>query len=152
MVHTTDHTTQHVISRCGKDRNSCETKPAVFFPILLPKVMMKFTRRVGMLGGVYLAPHAANYVIAQNGRIFNNYSLKSRWIAAEYSTEIEKNNCFSIHSLSDLNNTFCGLLCVFWYSILDFQYFRFTNGGETRVCTGYFVVFGSRFIHSVGSE
>ena len=80
--------------------------------------------------------------------------LYFKWIATEYlpSREIEKNNCF-MYSLSDLNNTFCDLLCVFWCSIfLDFQYFRFTNGGETRVYTGHFVLFGSRIIHSVGSE
>ena len=52
--------------------------------------------------------------------IFKDYSLKSRWIAAEYLssrevniqplfTEIEKKNCFSIYSLSDLNNPFCDL-------------------------------------------
>jgi len=55
--------------------------------------------------------------------IFKDCSLKSRWmvlVLAEYLpcrevnilplfTEIEKNNCFSIYSLSDLNNTFCGL-------------------------------------------
>ena len=50
--------------------------------------------------------------------IINNYSLKSRWIVAEYLrsrfaarltflkplfTEIEKNNCFSIYPRSDLN-------------------------------------------------
>ena len=59
----------------------------------------------------------------------------------------------SIYSLSDLNNTFCGLLCVFGYSIfLDFQYFRFANGGETQVYIGHFVLFGSRIIHSVGGE
>ena len=74
----------------------------------------------------------------RTGNIFNNFSLKSRWIAA---------------SLSDLKNTFCGLLCVFWYSIiLNFHYFRFTNGGETGVYTGHFVLFGSRIIHSVGGE
>jgi len=32
------------------------------------------------------------------------------------------------------------------------QYFRFTNGGETQIYTGHFVLFGSRIIHSVGSE
>ena len=68
-------------------------------------------------------------------------------------TKIEKNSSFSIYSLGDLNNTLFGLLCVFWLSFfLDCQYFAFTNGGETRVYTGHFVLFGSRIIHSVGSE
>ena len=30
--------------------------------------MTTFTRRAGMLRDAYLAPHSANYVIAQNGR------------------------------------------------------------------------------------
>ena len=61
----------------------------------------------------------------------------------DYRLKIEKNNCFSIHSLSVLNNTFCGLLCPFWYSIfLDFQYFRFTNealpgGGSQVACRNF---------------
>lgn len=63
----TEHTTQHVISRCGKDKTSCETA-STLFPVLPPKVMTTFTRRLGMLRDTYLAPHSANYVIAQNGR------------------------------------------------------------------------------------
>ena len=36
--------------------------------------------------------------------IFNNYSLKSRGIFLKpLFTEIEKNNCFSIYTRSDLN-------------------------------------------------
>ena len=45
-------------------------------------------------------------------QIFKNYSLKSRWIVADYQflkplfTEIEKNNCqFSIYTRSNLNKT-----------------------------------------------
>ena len=69
----------------------------------------------------------------KNNQIINNYSLKSRFAAryifCRYSPGLKS---FSIYSLSDLNNTFCGLLCVFWYSMfLNFQYFRFTNGGQT---------------------
>lgn len=67
VVHTTEHTTQHVISRCGKDKTSCETA-STLFPVLPPKVMTTFTRRVGMLRDAYLAPYSAHYVIAQNGR------------------------------------------------------------------------------------
>ena len=112
---------------------------------------------------------ANNYWSARHWQItiFNNYYfLKSRWIVAENleSRKVARVNILplslrlkriivlnSIYSLSDLNNIFCGLYCVSWYSIfLDFRYF--TNANETWVYTGHFVLFGTRIIHSVGSE
>ena len=99
--------------------------------------------------------------------INNNYLLKSRGIAAEYLASREavrlnilplsprlKSIIVLVYTQAVISTTlFCGLLCVFWYSIfLDFQYFCFTNGGKTRVYTGHFVLFGSCIIHPLGSE
>ena len=82
-----------------------------------------------------LATDKSQY-FAQPRPIIVNYSLKSRWMVAEYwngevnilplFTEIEKNNCFSIYTLSDLNS-------------ISRRKNRFRNTGETRVYNHHFV-------------
>jgi len=62
----TYNATRHFTLWKGQDQ--LRNKACNLFPVLPPKVMLKFTRRVGMLRDAYLTPHAANYVIAQNGR------------------------------------------------------------------------------------
>ena len=54
-------------------------------------------------------------------------------------TEISKNNCFSIHTRCDLNNT-------------RSQYLQKKASHNASLRTGHFVLFGSFIIHSLGSE
>ena len=81
--------------------------------------------------------------------IINNYSLKSRWIVVRGEvnilplfTEIEKNNCFSIYTGSDLYNIFRRKPLKI--DLIGLSIHAFTPA--------ILFLFGLRIIHSVGGE
>jgi len=87
------------------------------------------------------AYHMLTTVFGDYG-IYDNYPPRlKRIIVLVYTQSVISTTLFVAFFVFSGTSTF-----------LDFQYFPFTNGGETRVYTGHLSFFGSCIIHSAGSE